>query len=141
MMQSGGKTKGELIIETHGKSQGTTILDISPSGIKMQINSKGESKGKYHSNDMGTTTVSMKTDGTSEWESKGIQITHDGEMLASWGKGTGKPTGPMSQAWSGEMHYMTASPKLAWMNSAAFWIEGNADNSKEESSAKVYQMM
>ena len=139
-MQSSGKAKGEQILETHGKTQGTTIQDISQDGIKIQINSKSESKGKYHSNDMGTTTVWMKTDGTSEWESKGIQITHDGDMIAAWGKGTGKPTGPMAQSWEGEMHYMTQSPKLAWMNTASFWIEGTADNAKESSSAKVYQM-
>ena len=133
MMQSGEKKKGEQIIETQRKTQGASIMEISENGIKIQINSKGESIGKHLSNDMGTTTVSVKADGNSEWESKGIQITHDGEIIASRGNGTAKST------WSGEMHFMTQSPKLAWMNAVTFWIEGVGDNSKEESSAKVYQ--
>jgi hypothetical protein len=139
MMDSSGKAKGEQVLETESKTQGTTILDISQDGIKMQINSAGESKGKYHSNDLGTTTIWMKTDGTSEWESKAIQMTHDGEMVASWGKGSAKTLSPTKQAWTGEMHYMTQSPKLAWMNTATFWVEGVADNSKGGASAKVYQ--
>ena len=75
----------------------------------------------YHSNDTSTTTVWNKTDGSSEWESKGIQMTHEGDFIACWGKGTGKPTGPTSQMWEGEMHFMTQSPKLAWMNTAT-WL-------------------
>src|SRR5262249_20057065 len=108
-------------------------------GIKIQINSTGDTKGKYNSKDMSTTTVTMKTDGTSEWESKGIQSTHDGEMVVMWGSGTGKSTGPTSQTWEGEMHAMSQSPKLAWMNTAKFWIEGTGDQAKGESHAKLYQ--
>jgi len=136
-----GKTKGEEVLETHSKITGTTIRDISQNGIKLEINSNGQSKGKYESNDMSTTTVTMKTDGTSEWESKGIQRTKDGHMLAVWGNGTGKSTGPTSQTWEGEMHIMTQSPKLAWMNTAKFWIEGSGDQAKGESHAKIYRTM
>ncbi len=140
-MQSGAKPKGEPILETHSKIAGTTILDISQNGIKLEINSAGETKGKYNSRDMSTTTVWMKTDGTSEWETKGLQNTKDGDTLAVWGKGTGKSSGPTSQAWEGEMHVMTQSPKLAWMNTAKLWIEGSGDQAKGESHAKIYQQM
>jgi hypothetical protein len=139
-MQSSMKAKGEPVIETHSKIAGVTILDITQDGVKMQINGNGQSKGKYNSNDMSTTTVVNKTDGSSIWESKGVQNTHEGEMLVMWGSGTGKPTGPTTQAWEGEMHVMTKSPKLAWMNNAKFWIEGSGDMSKGESHAKLYQM-
>ena len=132
---------GEPILETSSKIAGTTILDISQNGIKMEINRTGQTKGKYHSNDTSTTTIWNKTDGTSEWESKGIQMTHAGDFIAAWGKGTGKPTGPTSQAWEGEMHCMTQFPKLAWMNAATFWIEGTGDQAKGESHAKIYQKM
>jgi len=133
-------TKGELVLETHSKISGITILDILQDGIKMQINGNGQSKGKYNSNDISTTTVVNKSDGTSTWESKGMQNTHDGEMLVIWGSGNGHPTGPMSSAWEGEMHIMTNSPKLAWMNSTKFWAEGAGDMSKGESHAKIYQV-
>jgi hypothetical protein len=140
-MQSAGPTRGEQVLETHSKISGTTIRDISQNGIKLEINSSGQSNGKYESNDMSTTTVTMKTDGSSEWESKGIQMTKDGEMLAVWGNGTGRPIGPTSQSWEGELHVMTQSPKLAWMNTAKFWIEGSGDQAKGESHARVYQTM
>jgi hypothetical protein len=140
-MQSSMKTKGELVLETHSKIAGVTILDITQEGVKMQINGNGQSKGKYNSNDLSTTTVVNKIDGSSTWESKGIQNTHDGEMLVTWGSGAGKPTGPTTQSWEGELHIMTQSPKLAWMNNAKFWIEGSGDMSKGESQAKIYQQM
>jgi hypothetical protein len=90
---------------------------------------------------MSTTTVVNKVDGTSTWESKGVQNTHEGEMLVMWGSGSSKPTGPTTQMWEGEMHVMTKSTKLAWMNNAKFWIEGSGDMSKGESHAKLYQQM
>jgi len=135
------KTKGEPILETHSKIAGVTILDITQEGVKMQINSNAQSKGKYNSNDMSTTTVVNKVDGTSTWESKGVQNTYEGEMLVMWGSGTGKSVGPTTQMWEGGMHVMTKSPKLAWMNNANFWIEGSGDMSKGESHAKLYQQM
>ena len=141
IMQSSMKTKGEPVLETHSKIMGVTILDITQDGVKMQINGTGQSKGKYNSNDMSTTTVVNKVDGTSTWESKGIQNTHDGEMLVTWGSGTGKPTGPGSSSWEGEMHIMTQSSKLGWMNNAKFWVEGSGDMAKGESHAKIFQQM
>jgi hypothetical protein len=141
IMQSTMKEKGELVIETQSKIAGVTILDITQDGVKMQINGNGQSKGKYNSNDMSTTTVVNKVDGTSTWESKGIQNTHDGDMLVLMGSGTGRPIGPTTQQWEGEMHIMTKSPKLAWMNNANFWIEGSGDMAKGESHAKIYQQM
>ncbi len=140
-MQSSTKMKGDPVLETHGKIQGITILDITQSGIKMQINQQGQSKGKYSSNDISTVTVVNNADGTSTWETKGIQNTHDGDMLAVWGSGTGKNAGPGTTNWEGEMHMMSQSPKLAWVNTAKFWIEGSGDMQKGESHAKIYQMM
>jgi len=134
------KAKGDLVLETNSKIAGVTILDITQDGVKMQINGNGQSKGKYNSNDISTTTVVNKTDGTSQWESKGIQNTHDGEMLVTWGSGSGKPIGPTTQSWEGEMHIMTQSPKLAWMNSAKFWVEGSGDMGKGESHARIFQL-
>jgi hypothetical protein len=139
-MQSSQKTKGEEVMEIRSKTAGTTIKDISPSGITMELNSEAQTKGKFNAQGVATTTVVMKTDGTSTWENKGMLFTNDGDMVAIWGAGTGKSTGPMSQAWEGEMHAMSQSPKLAWLNNAKLWTEGTGNRAKNESVAKVYQV-
>jgi hypothetical protein len=137
-MQSTQKTKGEEVIEIKSKTVGTTIKDISPSGITMELNTEAQTKGKINAQGVATTTVVMKTDGTSTWENKGMLFTNDGDMVAIWGSGTGKSTGPMSQTWEGEMHAMSQSSKLAWINNASLWSEGRGDRAKNESVAKIY---
>jgi hypothetical protein len=139
-MQSSQKTKGDEVIEIRSKMVGTTIKDISQTGITMEMNSDVQIKGKFNGQGRATTTVVMKTDGTSTWENKGMLFTNDGDMLAMWGKGTGKSAGPTSQTWDGEMHAMSQSPKLAWVNNAKLWTEGKGDSVKNESVAKVFQV-
>jgi hypothetical protein len=134
------KTKGEEVLEMRSKTVTTTVKDISPSGVTLELNSEGQSKGKINAQGIATTTVVMKTDGTSTWENKGIFNTNDGDMLVIWGKGTGKSVSPSAQAWEGEMHAMSQSPKLAWLNNAKLWTEGKGDRAKNESVAKVYQV-
>ena|SRR5438477_10171464 len=138
-MQTSQKTKGEEVLEVKSKTVTTTVKDISPSGVTIELNSDSLVKGKFSAQGFATTTVVMKTDGTSTWENKGILTTHEGDFVAIWGKGTGKSTGPTSQAWEGELHAMSQSPKLAWLNSAKLWSEGKGDRSKNESVAKIYQ--
>ncbi len=132
--------KGELIAEIHGKTVTTTILDISQNGIKMQINDVGQISGKLNGNHMETVTVWQKNDGTNEWETKGIEVTTEGDFLAVMGKGTGKNTSPTGSEWTGEVTYMTQSPKLAWLNSTKGWVEGTGDALKGEFHGKVYAM-
>jgi hypothetical protein len=139
-MQSSQKTKGEEVMEIRSKTAGTTIKDISPSGITMELNSEAQTKGKFNAQGVATTTVVMKTDGTSTWENKGMLFTNDGDMLVIWGKGTGKSVSPTAQAWEGEMHAMSQSPKLAWLNNAKLWTEGTGNRAKNESVAKIYQV-
>ena len=127
-------------MELRSKTVGTTIKDISQSGITMELNTEAQVKGKFNAQGVATTTVVMKTDGTSTWVNKGMLFTNEGDMVAIWGSGTGKSTGPMSQAWEGEMHAMSQSPKLAWINNAQLWSEGKGDRGKNESVAKVYQV-
>jgi hypothetical protein len=85
-MQSSQKTKGEEVLEMRSKTVTTTVKDISPSGVTLELNSEGQSKGKINAQGVATTTVVMKTDGTSTWENKGIFNTNDGDMLVIWGR-------------------------------------------------------
>ena len=60
---------------------------------------------------METTDVKMKMDGTNEWESRSIEMTKEGDVVMIAGKGTGK-----ANNFSGEVTYMTNSPRLSWLN-------------------------
>ena len=46
-MQKSQIKKGALIAEVHGKTVSTTIRDILPDGIKLEINWQGQTTGKY----------------------------------------------------------------------------------------------
>ncbi len=138
-MQTSKQKEGELLLETRSKIVTTTVKDISEKGITLEFNSTGHSTGKYNSEDTSTVTVWMKTDGTSEYENKGIQTTSQGDFIAVWGKGTGKTTGPGTQAWEGEVHFMTQSPKLVWLNNVKGWAKGVGNQAKGESSGKIFQ--
>jgi hypothetical protein len=138
-MQTTEKTKGELILEVHDKSTTTTVRDISQSGIKLEQNSVSQAKGKLNAQGMTTVSITLKTDGSSDWEMKGVMSTKEGDFLAVWGNGTGKQTGPTSADWTGEVHFMSQSPKLSWLNNVTGWVEGSGDNAKGESSAKIYE--
>ncbi len=126
-------------MEVHDKSVTTTVRDISETGIKLEQNSTSQAKGKINGQGMSTVSVALKTDGSSEWQLKGIMNTKEGDFLAVWGSGTGKATGPTTASWTGEVHFMSTSPKLAWLNTAKGWVEGSGDQAKGESWGKVYE--
>jgi hypothetical protein len=131
--------KGDLLAEVHQKTVTTTVKDISQSGIKFDINSEVQTSGKVKARGLSTVSIWQKTDGTSEWENKGMLTTAEGDFIAVWGKGTGKNTGPTTASWEGETHFMSQSPKLAWLNNVKAWSEGTADQTKAESVARIYQ--
>lgn len=131
--------KGDLIAELSGKNAGITIKDVSQSGIHLEQNTVDQVTGKINGAGFTTVNVKQKTDGTSEYEQKGILNTMEGDFIAVWGKGTGKNTGPTTATWEGEMHFMTQSPKLAWLNNTKGWIEGSGDQAAGTFQGKVYE--
>ncbi len=132
------KTKGELLYEVRSKNVSTTIKDIGPSGITLEMNDHGEISGKLHGGHMDTVTVNLKTDGSNDWQVKSIMNTKDGDMVVVWGGGKGRMNGPQNGTWEGELHFMTQSPKLSWLNNSTGWVEGQGNMATQESSAKVY---
>ncbi|MDA4128593.1 MAG: hypothetical protein OK422_03965 [Thaumarchaeota archaeon] len=138
-MQASEKTKGELIMEVHDKTVTTTVRDISESGIKLEQNSTSQLKGKLNGVGMTTVNYTLKTDGSNEWQMKGIMNTMEGDFAAVWGGGTGKATGPTTAEWTGEVHFMSTSPKLAWLNTMKGWVEGSGDQAKGEAWGKIYE--
>lgn len=131
--------KGEQILESHSKIASTSVREISQNGIKLEFNHQVQLTGKFEAQGPGTTTIWLKNDGTSEWEDKSIATTKEGDFVAMWGKGIGRPAGLTAQAWEGEVHFMTQSSKLSGLNSAKVWAEGTADQAKSESHGKFYQ--
>ena len=130
--------KGELIGEVRGKSTTTTIKEISPAGVRMEVNDQGEVKGRYNASHMETVSIWLKPDGTNEWENKGIQATREGDFIVVTGKGRGKSTGPTTGSWEGDITFMTQSKSLAWLNTTRGWVEGTGNNATGEFHGKVY---
>src|SRR3989442_94940 len=112
------KTKGELIGEFHNKMVTTTIKELSPDGVRMEVNIEGEIKGKLNANSIDTTSLLFKTDGTYDYETKSVATNREGDTVVRWGSGKGPSTGPMTASFEEEVHYTTQSPRLAWLNDA-----------------------
>ncbi len=131
--------KGELLGEVRGKMLGTTIKEITPHGIRLEINDTGQVSGtKYNANHMETVTVFQRIDGSSDWESKGIQTTREGDMIVVSGRGKGKSTSPTTSTWDGDVVFMTQSPRLSWLNTTKGWVEGSGNLATGEFTGKVY---
>src|SRR5207237_9441036 len=88
------KMKGELLFEFKAKNNSTTIKDIGPNGVQLEMNDHGEVSGKYHAGHIDTVSVRLKTDGTNDWQLKSIHNTKDRDMVVVWGGGEGRRAGP-----------------------------------------------
>jgi len=136
-MQSQQQSKGDVIAELRGKNDSFSIKDISSSGVKLENNDVGQITGKYQGNFMETVSIHMKTDGTSEWESRGIQMVGK-DMVVVTGHGKGHRGADGNIMFEGDQKYMTQSPNLSWLNTTKAWIEGTANQADQTFTAKVY---
>ena len=132
------RMKGELLWELHAKATTTTIKDISPNGVKADVNYQGEVSGKLSGRGVNTVSVLWKPDGTSEFEIKGLITTKDGDAVVTWGSGKGRATGPSAASVEMELKYQTQSPRLNWLNNTTAWAEGTVNRATGEAQAKFY---
>ena len=132
------KNKGELLYEVHSKNVSVTIKDIGTNGLKLEMNDRGEVSGKLQGGHIDTVNVNAKLDGSSEWQVKSIMNTKDGDTVLVWGGGKGKSTSAQTATWDGELHFITQSPKLSWLNNSTGLVEGQGNMATGESSAKIY---
>ncbi len=130
-------SKGELLYEIQGKTVTRAVKEITPHGVKMQMGDETQCTGKVNAEWIDTFDVFMKTDGTHDWESKGIQTTREGDFIAVSGRGTSRMSGPTTGTWQGELVFMTQSPKLAWLNNTKGWVEGSFDMAQRTYHGKV----
>ena len=133
------KAKGELIGEFRNKMITTTVKELSPTGVRMEVNIEGEIRGKLNARSIDTTNLLFKTDGTYDYETKSVATTMDGDTVVLWGSGTGRSTGPMTASFEGEVRYMTQAPSLSWLNNATARTEGTVDRVSREILGKSYK--
>jgi len=138
-MQTQTQKTGELLGEIRGKTVSRSIKDITPLGIRLELNNEGKFVGgKYVANHLETVSVFQSLDGSLQWETKGLDMTTEGETVVISGRGTGKATGPATIWAEGETVYMTQSPKLAWLNTTKGRVEVTSNNQTGEFEIKVY---
>jgi regulator of RNase E activity RraA len=137
-MQAQKEEERELIGEVRGKTVTRTIKELSPMGVRLESNDEGQFTGKYTAAHIETVSIFLKTDGTSEWETKAIETTNEGDVVVINGRGTGRNTSPTEISFDGEVVYMTQSPKLSWLNTTKGWVEGAANNATGEFHGRVF---
>ena len=130
--------KKEMLAEVKVKVDAIIIKDFNKEGAMMQYNSSGEVKGRYHGNHIETVDALFKMDGTSEWESRGMDMTKDGDLIMMTAKGTGRSESATTSSFKGEVTYMTNAPRLSWLNNMKGWVEGMMDLKNGQAEMKVY---
>ncbi|MGA2666328.1 MAG: hypothetical protein ABSF83_15440 [Nitrososphaerales archaeon] len=120
--------KGEPMAQVQEKILSRTIKEITPFGIRIELNLEGQTSGElYTAQHMETVSLFQRTDGTFESEARAIESTKDGDVLVISYKGTGKQTGPTTMWGESEGFIMTQSKKFADLNNAWLKAEVNAD--------------
>jgi len=132
-------TKGELIAVERGKITTTTIKEISPQGVRLEVNTQGVVKGKYDALSRSTFSTLAKPDGFAEGESRSLQTTKDGETILATSKfSTGRIASQTRREAESEVTFKTSSRKLDWLNSTKAIGEFAADIATGRYTAKVY---
>ncbi|MEO9321815.1 MAG: hypothetical protein ABI361_14205 [Nitrososphaera sp.] len=115
------KAKSDLVLRLNTTS--TKITEVGQQGIMSEMTSRGSITGKYRGTHWDTVQVRTKTDGTSEWSVKFIQMTNKGMVYGS-GQGTGdSPNAKGVARMRGEGQIWTSSPKLSDLNGANWTCE------------------
>src|SRR5271155_1096065 len=112
-MQSEKAMKKEPMATTQEKVLSRTIKEITPFGVRIELNLEGRVSGElFTAQHMETVSLFQKTDGTFENEARAIETTKEGDVLVISFKGTGKQTGLTTLWGEGEGIIMTQSKRL-----------------------------
>jgi hypothetical protein len=118
----------EPMAQIKEKMVGRTIKEISPFGIRLELNLEGQISGElYTAQHMETVSLFQKTDGTFESEARAIETTREGDLLVISYRGTGKQTGLTTLWGQSEGIIMTQSKKFAQLNNSRIKAEVTAD--------------
>ncbi len=139
MLAQTEKVKGELKGEFQARPTTTTIKEVSPYDVKVDTNYVGEIKGEVNGQYMQTVSFLLKPDGDSDWESKSITNTTEGDMVIVVGHGKTRVTNVNTASAEGELRYMTTSPRLSRLNNVTRRIEVEIDRATGEYRGKAYE--
>ncbi len=128
-MQAEEMSRSEkAVAKIQEKVLSTTIKEVTPFGVKLELNLAGRITGElYSAQHMETVSLFQKTDGTFESEARAIETTNEGDVFVIQYKGTGKATGATTMWGESTGVIMTQSKKFAQLNNARLRAEVNAD--------------
>jgi hypothetical protein len=139
-LQTEKSMKGEPMAVVQEKVTSRTIKEITPFGVKLELNTEGVVTGElYTAQHMETVNLFQKTDGTFESEARAIETTKEGDVLVISYKGTGRQTGLTTLWGESQGIVMTQSKKLAQLNNARLKAEVNADWATGAVQVKYYE--
>jgi len=133
---------GEKISEDKWRATGFTIKSTGPEGVSVEISYTGESKGfgrmaGVDGTYMGTALGLQKPNGVVIVISdQGILSTKNGETIVFKAQGgAGRQGGTSATIYT----FMTASPKLSWVNDTVFLREGEGGHNLQEGTGAFYE--
>ena len=128
----------ELLFEIKENTTAINLKEFSPEGAKLDIMVAGAVSGKVTGIIMTTHNALMKPDGTGNADVKSM-IFSNGESIMVMGKANGKMVDPTPiEKIEENLTFMTASKKLAYLNTTKGWADANYNLATGEYSAKVY---
>ena len=131
----------EVMATIQEKILSRTIKEITPFGVRIELNLDGRISGElYTAQHTETVSLFQKTDGTFESEAKAIEATKEGDVFVISYRGTGKQTGLTTIWGEGVGIVMTQSKKFANLNNAQVRVEVNADIATGDVRVSYYKM-
>jgi hypothetical protein len=141
MQTEKGMEKGQLLEQTQEKVLSTTIKEITPFGVKLEINAEGPITGVlYVGKHTETGSLYLKNDGTVELEAKAIDTTKEGDILVISFKGEGRINGNGTGSAEGKSFITTQSTRLAQLNNSFIRVEATVDFGTGDAGLKYYKL-
>ena len=140
-MQTEEMSKGEPMATIQEKVLSRTIKEITPFGVRIELNLVGRISGElYTAQHMETVSLFQKTDGTFESEARAIETTKEGDVFVIQYKGSGKQTG-LATLWGEAVGIiMTQSKKFTSLNNSMVRAEVNANVATGEVQVNYYKV-
>jgi hypothetical protein len=117
---------GEQIVEGRGKRTGRRVLGTQPLNVEVTFEDNTKLLGLDGVN-IGTYTSTPKPDGSLDGEGKGVFSTVEGDIATWKGIGTGRFLAAGAVSYRGCVCFVTASSKLAHLNTIAAAFEFEVD--------------
>jgi hypothetical protein len=141
-MQTGEMTsRSEAMAKIQEKVLSTTIKEVTPFGVRLELNLEGQVAGElYSAHHVETVSLFQKSDGTFESEARAIETTREGDVFVISYRGTGKQTGVTTMSGESVGIIMTQSKKFASLNGARLRAEVSADLATRDVQVNYYGM-